>query len=111
MRILLNEIKSKLSAFLELHQIEAIGFVPPTIKRETQLMQFLQDGLDIDLPLIHIRKISGLIAVPQKSLQKIDESIDTSSFENNQKIEFEIHLASNPEFTKDSTNKYRAFPV
>jgi hypothetical protein len=46
-----------------------------------------------------------------KSLQKIDESIDTSSFENNQKIEFEIHLASNPEFTKDSTNKYRAFPV
>ena len=78
MRILLNEIKSKLSAFLELHQIEAIGFVPPTIKRETQLMQFLQDGLDIDLPLIHIRKISGLIAVPQKSLQKIEERINNA---------------------------------
>jgi hypothetical protein len=46
-----------------------------------------------------------------KSLQKIDESIDTSSFENGQEIEFEIHLASNPEFTKDSSNKYRAFPV
>ena len=78
MRILLNEIKSKLSAFLELHQIQAIGFVPPTIKRETQLMQFLQDGLDIDLPMIHIRKISGLIAVPQKSLQKIEERINNA---------------------------------
>jgi hypothetical protein len=41
----------------------------------------------------------------------IDESIDTSSFENDQEIEFELHLASNPEFTKDSANKYRAFPV
>jgi hypothetical protein len=45
------------------------------------------------------------------SLQMIDESIDTSSFQNNQEIEFELHLASNPEFTKDSANKYRAFPV
>ena len=78
MRILLNEIKSKLSAFLEAHQIEAIGFIPPTIKRETQLMQYLQDGLEIDLPLIHIKKISGLIAVPQKSLQKIEERINNA---------------------------------
>lgn len=78
MRILLNEIKSKLSAFLEDHQIEAIGFIPPTIKRETQLMQYLQDGLEIDLPLIHIKKISGLIAVPQKSLQKIEERINNA---------------------------------
>jgi hypothetical protein len=45
------------------------------------------------------------------SLQMIDESIDTSSFETAQEIEFELHLASNPEFTKDSANKYRAFPV
>ena len=40
-----------------------------------------------------------------------DSTKVTKNFENNQKIEFEIHLASNPEFTKDSTNKYRAFPV
>ena len=78
MRILLNEIKNKLNAFLEAHQIEAIGFVPPTIKRETQLMTFLQEGLDIKLPLIHIIKISGLIAVPQKSLQKIEERINNA---------------------------------
>jgi hypothetical protein len=78
MRILLNEIKTRLNAFLEAHQIEAIGFVPPTIKRETQLMTFLQEGLDIQLPLIQIIKISGLIAVPQKSLQKIEERINNA---------------------------------
>lgn len=46
-----------------------------------------------------------------KSLQRIDESIDTSSFKYADEIHFEIHLASNPELTEKSANKYRAFLI
>jgi hypothetical protein len=45
------------------------------------------------------------------SMQKIDESIDASSFKYGDDIHFEIHLASNPELTEKSANKYRAFPI
>ncbi len=45
------------------------------------------------------------------SLQMIDESIDTSSFKVGAIINFELQLASNPELTKNSANKYRAFPI
>jgi hypothetical protein len=45
------------------------------------------------------------------SLQMIDESIDTSSFQEGDEIHFELHLASNSELTKNSANKYRAFPI
>jgi hypothetical protein len=59
-------------------------------------------------------KLSLSVILPIKSSKTKDfedyfEKAITSL--KNQKIEFEIHLASNPEFTKDSTNKYRAFPV
>jgi hypothetical protein len=43
--------------------------------------------------------------------QMMDESIDTSFFQNNQEIEFELKLASNVELTKNSSNKFRAYPV
>ena len=46
-----------------------------------------------------------------KSLQKIDESIDISSFQEGDEIHFQLYLASNPELTKNSANKYRAFPI
>jgi predicted transcriptional regulator len=42
MKILMDEIKEKLLNFIKQNSIDAIGFVPPTIKRETQLMKFIQ---------------------------------------------------------------------
>jgi phosphoribosylpyrophosphate synthetase len=78
MKILLNELKPKLEALLKTHKFDAVGFVPPTIRRELQLMKYLETHLKINLPKINIQKISGIIPIPQKSLNKIDERINNA---------------------------------
>lgn len=75
MRILMDEIKPGIKAFLHTLHADAVGFVPPTIRREVQLMKFMQTQLKIALPVIDIKKISGIIPVPQKSLSKMQERI------------------------------------
>jgi hypothetical protein len=79
MHILLDAIKKQVFEFIKNHKIDAVGFVPPTIKRELQLMHFIQHGLELKLPIVQIQKISGRIAVPQKSLNKIDERINNAN--------------------------------
>lgn len=78
MRILIQEIKQKIDLIISEYEIDAVAFVPPTIKRETQLMKFLASGLKINLPVIEIMKIGGIIPVPQKSLNKIEERINNA---------------------------------
>lgn len=75
MEILLSNIKLKTEQFIAQYQIDAVGFVPPTIRREVQLMKFLQNGLQLNIPVVDIQKISGIIPVPQKSLNKLEERI------------------------------------
>ncbi len=78
MRILIESIREKIEEFIRLHDIDAVGFVPPTIRREVQLMKVLQSGLKINLPLVNIFKIGGIIPVPQKSLSKLEERISNA---------------------------------
>lgn len=75
MKMLIDEIKPKINIIINEYQIDAVAYVPPTIKRETQLMKVLANGLRIALPQVEIQKISGIIPVPQKSLNKLDERI------------------------------------
>lgn len=78
MKILINEIKEKINTIISVYNIDAIAYVPPTIKRETQLMKVMANGLKINLPSIEIVKIGGIIPVPQKSLNKIEERINNA---------------------------------
>ena len=78
MKILIDEIKGKINTIISVYKIDAIAYVPPTIKRETQLMKVLATGLKINLPSIVIQKIGGIIPVPQKSLNKIEERINNA---------------------------------
>jgi DNA-binding transcriptional regulator GbsR (MarR family) len=78
MKILLKEMKPKLDILLKTNNFDAVGFVPPTIRREVQLMKYLETHLKIDLPKIIIKKISGIIPVPQKSLSKLEERISNA---------------------------------
>lgn len=75
MRIMMSEISNRIMQFIKLHRADAIGFAPPTIRREVQLMKFIQNDLRISLPVIEIKKIGGIIPVPQKSLSKLEERI------------------------------------
>lgn len=78
MKRLVAELKPKLLALLNENSFDAVGFVPPTIRREVQLMKYLETHLKVNLPKIAIQKISGLIPVPQKSLNKIEERINNA---------------------------------
>lgn len=75
MKMLIDQIKPKIGDIIEQYEIDAVAYVPPTIKRETQLMKVLANGLKIALPQVEIQKISGIIPVPQKSLNKLEERI------------------------------------
>lgn len=75
MKMLIDEIRPKINIIIKEYKIDAVAYVPPTIKRETQLMKVLANGLKIALPQVEIQKISGIIPVPQKSLNKLDERI------------------------------------
>jgi predicted amidophosphoribosyltransferase len=75
MRILMETIGERIKRFLQSVGADAIGFVPPTIRREVQLMKFIQTQLNLPMPIVEIKKISGIIPVPQKSLSKWEERI------------------------------------
>lgn len=72
---ILEEIKTPIHEFINLQDADAIAFVPSTIKRELQLMKFLQSNLNLQLPIVEIKKVGGLIPVPQKSITKIESRI------------------------------------
>jgi DNA-binding Lrp family transcriptional regulator len=75
MNIMMQEIDTKLKSFIAENNIDAVAFVPPTIRREVQIMKFMQQKLNLNLPHIEIKKISGIIPIPQKSLSKMNERI------------------------------------
>lgn len=75
MGIMLKEIASQIKEFIRREKADAIGYVQPTIRREVQIMKYIQHHLQIPLPVINIKKLSGIIPVPQKSLAKLDERI------------------------------------
>ena len=72
---IVHEIKPKLEKLLKTGKFNAVGYVPPTIRREVQIMKYLETHLKVNLPKVNIQKISGIIPVPQKSLSKIEERI------------------------------------
>lgn len=78
MKILLAEIKQIVAVLVKENEFDAVGFVPPTIRREVQIMKYLETHLKINLPKINIQKISGIIPVPQKSLNKLEERISNA---------------------------------
>jgi hypothetical protein len=75
MSLLMQFVSEPILYFLERQQADAIAFVPPTIRREVQLMKYIQTRLNASLPVVEIKKFNGLIPIPQKSLPKLDERI------------------------------------
>lgn len=78
-RPLMQEIiamtKNKVENLIEEIKAEAIGYIPPTIKRHLQLMAVLQKGYNLPFPHINLVKVSGTIPVPQKALSKLEDRI------------------------------------
>ena len=75
MRIMMEMVSGRIKNFLMTQHADAVGFVPPTIRREVQLMKFIRTQLNLSLPILEIKKVNGIIPVPQKSLSKLEERI------------------------------------
>lgn len=56
-------------------KIDAVGYIPPTIKRQLQFMNVLQKGYNLSLPHLNLLKVTGAIPIPQKGLNKIEDRI------------------------------------
>lgn len=78
MKKLVKEIGPTIDQLLKNGDFDAVAFVPPTIRRETQIMKYLERYLEINLPQVTVHKVSGIIAVPQKSLSRIEERINNA---------------------------------
>lgn len=68
-------VRSSIDTVIKIYQIEAVGFIPPTVKREIQFMKELERNLAINLPIISLSKIKTEIIVPQKTLSKMSDRI------------------------------------
>ncbi len=79
MKELVEEIKPKINFLAEKFEVNAVGFIPPTVKREVQLMKELEKQLRLPLPVIDLVKIKTPVAVPQKTLVKLEDRIENAS--------------------------------
>lgn len=92
MREIVEIIKPNIDKIIKKFKIDGVGFIPPTVKRETQLMKILEKGLNLNSRKLEIVKIKTTVAVPQKTLNKLADRIenarntivvtDSSSFNN-----------------------------
>ncbi len=73
MKELADYISESVDNLIKKEDIDAVGFIPPTVKREVQLMKELEKYLHLNLKRIPIIKIKTEIAVPQKTLSKLKD--------------------------------------
>lgn len=70
-----DELKEKINTLIQSEGIQAVGFIPPTIKRSLQFMAYFEECLSLKLPKVKLTKVVGDVAIPQKALSKISERI------------------------------------
>jgi DNA-binding transcriptional regulator GbsR (MarR family) len=73
-------IKNRIVSLVKEQGIEAVAYIPPTIKREVQIMKVFERKLNLPLPHIKLVKVTGDIAIPQKALSKIEDRISNARF-------------------------------
>lgn len=78
MNNLVREVKPKIINLIDKYQIDVIGFIPPTVKREVQFMNVLEMNLNLNTPKINIVKAKNKLLIPQKTLNKLDDRIQNA---------------------------------
>lgn len=68
-----EDIKKPINDLIEKYGIDAVGFIPPTVKREVQFIKELEKHLQLKIKRISILKLKTEITVPQKTLNKLKD--------------------------------------
>ncbi len=75
---LVDQIRPQIQELIKKYKVDAVGFIPPTVKREIQLMRELEKQLDLTNPKISLVKVKTPVTVPQKTLNKIEDRIENA---------------------------------
>lgn len=75
---IIETIKPKIERIIKMHKIDAVGFIPWTVKRDVQIMRELEKGLKLNIGRIKIEKIKTEIIVPQKTLNKLGDRVENA---------------------------------
>jgi DNA-binding transcriptional ArsR family regulator/hypoxanthine-guanine phosphoribosyltransferase len=75
---LVAEIKPKIEKLIKKFNIDGVGFIPPTVKREVQLMKEIEKNLKLKTRIIKISKIKTEVVVPQKTLSRVEDRIENA---------------------------------
>jgi len=78
MQEIVGIIKPNIDKIIKKFKIDGVGFIPPTVKRETQLMKVLEKDLNLHSRKVEIIKIKTAVAVPQKTLNKLVDRIENA---------------------------------
>jgi len=78
-RELVAEIKPQIDRLVKEKKIDAVGFIPPTVKREVQFMKELRKDLGLSVTNFAIEKVDTPIKIPQKTLSKLEDRIINAS--------------------------------
>ncbi len=75
---IIEKIKPRIEKIIKTHKIDAVGFIPWTVKREVQIMREFEKGLKLNVGRIKIEKVKTEIIVPQKTLSKLGDRIENA---------------------------------
>ncbi len=75
---LIRQVAQPIQKMIKEYVIDAVGFIPPTVKRETQFMNELKKRLPINQKHLSIIKARTNITVAQKTLNKLQDRIDNA---------------------------------
>lgn len=78
-RELVQSVKGKIETLVGRLKIGSVGFAPPTVRREVQLMSELKKGLALPLRMIKIQKLRTEMMIPQKTLVRLEDRIDNAA--------------------------------
>jgi hypothetical protein len=70
--------KERLENVIAALKIDAVGYIPPTIKRDIQIMKFFKSKYNLTSPHLELTKVSSEIVIPQKALNKIEDRISNA---------------------------------
>jgi len=72
-------MKDKAIKIIDKCKIDGIGFIPPTVKREVQLMREIENNLNLQYRKVNLTKIKTEVVVPQKTLSKLEDRVENAS--------------------------------
>jgi hypothetical protein len=71
-------VRPNVDRLIEKYHIEAIGYIPPTVKRSVQLIDVLEKNIHVIVPELKLDKVVGEVRVPQKTLTKLQDRIQNA---------------------------------